>query len=224
MRTFIDVFVFLFESGLLSGSTLLQYEVPKIQLYLLIANLLCEGLQPPMIFNSFLNEKLKTHRFNEKLTSFVFCFFGKNLILASSNKIIMKKTLLTFSFLFATLFVFAQTTTDETFDENAPAFQFEEEVIDYGKIEQNADGNRVFKFTNSGKSPLIISNAKGSCGCTVPTYDKNTPIMPGETGEIKVKYATNRVGRFSKTITLTSNASETKKILRIKGEVLKPAE
>ena len=54
--------------------------------------------------------------------------------------VIMKKTLLTFSFLFATLFVFAQTTTDETFDENAPAFQFEEEVIDYGKIEQNADG------------------------------------------------------------------------------------
>ncbi|MDG2280286.1 MAG: DUF1573 domain-containing protein, partial [Flavicella sp.] len=57
--------------------------------------------------------------------------------------------------------------------------------------------------------------------CTVPTYDKE-PIMPGESGEIRVKYATNRVGRFSKTVTLTSNASEPKKVLRIKGEVLSP--
>lgn len=136
----------------------------------------------------------------------------------------MKKIFLTITFLLATLFVTAQTTSPtETFDENAPVFQFEEEVIDYGKIGQNADGNRVFKFTNSGKTPLIISKAQGSCGCTVPTYDK-APILPGESGEIKVKYATNRVGRFSKTVTLTSNASEPKKILRIKGEVLKPTE
>lgn len=136
----------------------------------------------------------------------------------------MKKIFLTTTFLLATLFVTGQTTSPtETFDESAPVFQFEEEVIDYGKIEQNADGNRVFKFTNSGKTPLIISKAQGSCGCTVPTYDK-APILPGESGEIKVKYATNRVGRFSKTVTLTSNASEPKKILRIKGEVLKPTE
>ena len=107
----------------------------------------------------------------------------------------------------------------EDFDANAAIFQFEEEVINYGVIEKDSDGNRVFKFTNTGGSPLIIANAKGSCGCTVPTYDKE-PIMPGESGEIRVKYATNRVGRFSKTVTLTSNASEPKKVLRIKGEVL----
>ena len=97
----------------------------------------------------------------------------------------------------------------EDFGANIAAFKFEEEVIDYGTIQKNADGNRVFKFTNTGGSPLIITNAKGSCGCTVPSYNKE-PIMPGETGEIGVKYATDRVGRFSKTITLTSNASEPK--------------
>ena len=71
----------------------------------------------------------------------------------------MKKTFLTLSFLVATLFVSAQTATKaETFDDNAPIFQFEEEVIDYGKIEQNADGNRVFKFTNRNRQ---ISGALG---------------------------------------------------------------
>lgn len=109
----------------------------------------------------------------------------------------------------------------ENFDANAPAFKFEKEVIDYGKIKQNADGNREFVFTNVGGSPLIISNVKGSCGCTVPTKPEE-PIMPGEKGVIKVKYATNRLGRFSKTVTITSNASEAKKVVRIKGEVLDP--
>lgn len=98
-------------------------------------------------------------------------------------------------------------------------FSFDSEEIDYGTIEKDADGVRVFKFKNTGDAPIVISNAKGSCGCTVPTYSKNV-IAPGETGEIQVKYATNRVGKFTKTVTLTSNASEPSKILRIKGEVL----
>lgn len=101
-------------------------------------------------------------------------------------------------------------------------FDFVSEEIDYGKIQQHADGVRVFKFTNTGDAPIVISNAKGSCGCTVPTYPKNV-IMPGETGEINVKYATDRIGAFTKTVTLTSNASEPTKVLRIKGEVLNPA-
>ena len=66
---------------------------------------------------------------------------------------------------------------------------------------------------------MIISNVKGSCGCTVPTKPEE-PIMPGETGEIKVKYATNRVGPFSKTVTITSNAYEPTVVLKIKGRVL----
>lgn len=104
-------------------------------------------------------------------------------------------------------------------DSIVPIFKFEQEVIDYGDIAHNSDGNRVFKFKNVGKSPLIISQVKGSCGCTVPTKPEE-PIMPGETGEIKVKYATNRIGSFSKTVTIISNASEEKKVVRIKGRVL----
>ncbi|GAA3579645.1 DUF1573 domain-containing protein [Snuella lapsa] len=98
---------------------------------------------------------------------------------------------------------------------------FETEEIDYGTIQQNANGERTFKFTNTGKAPIVITNVKTSCGCTVPSYAK-TPILPGDSSEIKIKYATNRIGIFKKTITIISNASESSKILRIKGKVLKP--
>lgn len=106
-------------------------------------------------------------------------------------------------------------------DPNAPVIEFVSDVIDYGKIDQNADGVRVFKFTNTGKSPLIISRIQSSCGCTVPKKPAD-PIMPGKTGEIEVKYDTKRVGGFSKTITVFSNATEATKRIRIKGIVLKP--
>ena len=105
-------------------------------------------------------------------------------------------------------------TVDATID-------FESKVVDYGVIEYQADGKRKFVFTNNGTESLKIKNAKGSCGCTVPTWPRE-PIAPGETAEIGVKYATNRVGKFTKTITLTTNASKKPTILTIKGEV-KPA-
>jgi hypothetical protein len=63
----------------------------------------------------------------------------------------------------------AQTKEEIKKDFTGPVFEFENEVIDYGEIAVNSDGNRVFKFKNIGKAPLIISNVKGSCGCTVPT-------------------------------------------------------
>jgi hypothetical protein len=106
-------------------------------------------------------------------------------------------------------------------DANVPVFKFEKEVIDYGTIDLNSDGVREFEFTNVGKSPLEISNIKSSCGCTVPTKPTE-PIMPGKTGKISVKYATNRPGGFSKSITIFSNASNKVKVLRIKGIVIKP--
>ena len=93
--------------------------------------------------------------------------------------------------------------------QKAGTFSFDTEEIDYGTIQQNADGVRTFSFTNTGNAPIVISNAKGSCGCTVPTITKKV-VEPGETSEIKVKYDTKRLGRFSKTVTLTSNASEPK--------------
>jgi hypothetical protein len=101
---------------------------------------------------------------------------------------------------------------------NAPEIAFESETHDYGTIKQGADGTCEFKFKNTGKEPLIISNAKGSCGCTVPTYPKE-PIMKGQTGVIKVHYDTKRVGAFTKTVTINSNAKTDTKVLTIKGVV-----
>jgi hypothetical protein len=97
---------------------------------------------------------------------------------------------------------------------------FDNETIDYGTIAHNADGKREFVFTNNGNAPLIITNAQGSCGCTVPSSPKE-PIIPGAKGVIGVKYATDRVGAFTKTVTITSNAAgQPTKTLTIKGNVL----
>ena len=98
---------------------------------------------------------------------------------------------------------------------------FVTETIDYGTIAANSDGKREFVFTNNGNKPLIITNAVGSCGCTVPTYSKE-PIAPGAKGVIGVKYDTSRAGQpFSKTVTITSNAAGSpSKVLTIKGTVL----
>ena len=101
---------------------------------------------------------------------------------------------------------------------NAPEVTFENEIHDYGTIKQGANGTCEFKFKNTGKDPLVISNARGSCGCTVPTWPKE-PIMKGETGVIKVNYDTKRVGAFTKTVTLNSNAKTDTKVLTIKGVV-----
>ncbi len=121
------------------------------------------------------------------------------------------------SFLFCAS-LFAQ----DAVKENKGVFQFESSEIDYGTIPHNADGVRAFKFKNVGNAPIVITNVKGSCGCTVPTKPDHA-IMPGESAEIGVKYATNRVGPFSKTVTVTSNASEPTVILKIKGKVLADA-
>ena len=97
---------------------------------------------------------------------------------------------------------------------------FENETIDYGTIAHNAEPNREFVFTNNGTKPLIITNTQGSCGCTVPTTPKE-PVAPGAKGKIGVRYATDRVGAFTKTVTVTSNAEgQPTKVLTIKGTVL----
>lgn len=102
---------------------------------------------------------------------------------------------------------------------DGPAMQFESLEVDYGVIENGADGLRKFVFTNVGTEPLVIKNARGSCGCTVPTWPKE-PIMPGETSAIEVKYDTKRTGKINKSITLTTNESIGTRMLTIKGEVL----
>lgn len=114
---------------------------------------------------------------------------------------------------------YSQTKEEIRKDFTGPDFKFDSETIDFGDIAKNSDGSRVFKFKNAGKAPLIISNIKSSCGCTVPEKPEK-PVMPGETAEIKIKYDTSRIGPFSKTITITSNAFEESKTLSIKGRVL----
>jgi len=100
--------------------------------------------------------------------------------------------------------------------------KFKTETIDYGTIEKGANGVRVFEFTNTGNAPLIITKVKSTCGCTVPKKPE-APIMPGETGEIEVKYDTNRVMPIRKTITVTSNADTPTVALKIKGNVIDPS-
>ncbi|MEY8019656.1 DUF1573 domain-containing protein [Muriicola sp. SD30] len=102
--------------------------------------------------------------------------------------------------------------------EKMAKIQFKTETVDYGQIEKGSDGVRIFEFTNTGEAPLIISKVSSSCGCTIPKKPEE-PIMPGATGEIQVKYDTNRVGPIRKAITVISNADTPTKVLKIKGEV-----
>ncbi|MDG1395214.1 MAG: DUF1573 domain-containing protein [Flavobacteriales bacterium] len=106
------------------------------------------------------------------------------------------------------------------FATQAQEISFEKEIHDFGTFEQNGNGTYEFKFTNTGEAPLIISNSKGSCGCTVPIWPK-APIAPGASDVIKVKYDTKRIGAFNKSVTITSNAkTEATKVIRIKGKTL----
>ncbi len=97
--------------------------------------------------------------------------------------------------------------------------EFKTETIDYGEIAKGSDGVRVFEFTNTGDQPLIISQVKSSCGCTVPSKPDG-PIAPGESNTISVKYDTKRIGPIRKTVTVYSNAVEPIKSLKIKGKIL----
>ena len=97
--------------------------------------------------------------------------------------------------------------------------EFKESTIDYGTIEKGTNGLRVFKFSNTGNIPLVISRVKASCGCTIPKTP-NKPILPGESGEIEVRYDTKRVMPFRKTITVISNAVNSTELLTIRGIVI----
>ncbi len=120
----------------------------------------------------------------------------------------MKSILLVFALAMGTIQGIAQTKQAE--------MSFDKETHDYGEITTSDDGNCIFTFTNTGNAPLIISNAKGSCNCTVPSWPKE-PIAPGESGEIKVHYNTKRVGPINKSVYISSNAGDF--TLRIRGKV-----
>ncbi len=97
-----------------------------------------------------------------------------------------------------------------------PVITFNEKEFDFGTIDQGTKVEHVFKFTNTGDAPLVIVNAKSSCGCTVPTYPK-TPIAPGEEAELLVKFNGSGKNQISKTITITANTEAGKETLKIKA-------
>ncbi len=108
-----------------------------------------------------------------------------------------------------------------TAQDTSAKIEFNSDTVDYGEIQKGADGVRVFEFTNTGNAPLIISKVSSSCGCTIPKKPEE-PILPGKTGEIQVKYDTNRVGPIRKAITVISNADTPTVVLKIKGEIKAP--
>lgn len=141
----------------------------------------------------------------------------------SLNKSLRIVSVITLLISFAILPLSAQT-KEPTKKVKAPEIQFEKTVHDYGNIMQGDNGECEFKFKNTGKEPLILSNVYSSCGCTVPSWPKE-PIMPGKSEVIKVKYNTSRLGTINKKVTVISNAVSTPIELFIKGNVsAKPAE
>jgi len=135
----------------------------------------------------------------------------------------MKKFVFSFVLLvFAAFSLHAQDGTP-TGNPNAPEISFEKTVHDYGVVFQGGDGTCEFKFTNTGKEPLILSKPVSSCGCTVPTWPQE-PILPGKSEVIKVTYNTNNIGPINKNVTVMSNAKTARVVLAIKGSVVaKPA-
>ena len=146
----------------------------------------------------------------------------------------MQKLILSFVFLAYAAITFAQVTNQPVtappaeqatpVNPNAAEITFDKTVHDYGTVFQGADGTCEFKFTNTGKEPLILSKPQSSCGCTVPTWPQE-PILPGKSDVIKVTYNTQNMGPINKTVTVTSNAKTNRVVLSIKGTVIaKPAE
>lgn len=123
--------------------------------------------------------------------------------------------------------VMATTTTAfaQPGNENGPAIQFNEQAHDFGIIAEGPQYTHVFKFKNTGKAPLVITNVNTPCGCTTPSFTRE-PVMPGKTGEINVSYnSQGRIGVFNKTLAVQTNMGDGKDIaLNIKGEVKTPAE
>lgn len=103
---------------------------------------------------------------------------------------------------------------------NAPVMTFDRTIHDFGTIQEGERVETLFTFTNTGKSDLVIVDARGSCGCTVPEYPKNTPIAPGATGQIRVSFdSSNKPNLQQKTVTISANTDSGRETIRIKAMV-----
>lgn len=126
----------------------------------------------------------------------------------------MKKFVLSSAFLLGA-FIFSNA-------QEIKIINYENNTVDYGNVNKGSNGKRIIKIQNVGDKPLIISNINTSCGCTVPQWTTE-PIAPGKKGEITVTYNTSNVGRFSRTITISSNDEKKPNLpVRIEGVVLAP--
>ena len=107
-----------------------------------------------------------------------------------------------------------------TTQEGAGRMEFEEEAFNFGTIKEGEVVEHVFKFKNTGDFPVVLAQVSASCGCTTPTYT-STPVKPGESGEISVKFDSNgQVGQQQKIITIASNAEKPVTTVQLKGEVV----
>jgi len=131
----------------------------------------------------------------------------------------MKKLILTIFAVF-TISMYSQAQNNST--AVGDSIVFEKTVHDYGTIVQGSNGETEFVFVNKGKTPLILNNVIASCGCTSPEWTK-APILPGEKGSVKVKYNTEILGSFTKSVTVSSNASNYIVTLIIRGDVVQKA-
>tara|TARA_B110000971_G_C19974410_1_gene484253 strand:- start:823 stop:1290 length:468 start_codon:yes stop_codon:yes gene_type:complete len=112
---------------------------------------------------------------------------------------------------------------DIEIEKGTALISFDKQVHDFGTVNEGDVVETSYLVTNSGKTDLVITNAKASCGCTVPVWPK-APIKPGESGEIKVKFNTKgKPNKQQKTITLTTNTESGREILTLKGSVIPKA-
>jgi len=132
----------------------------------------------------------------------------------------MKQIAMTFAFFLFSIFTFAQS---NPIVPKGPitTMEFEVAEFDFGVVTEGEKVSYTYKFKNTGTEPLLIKDAKGSCGCTVPSWPK-VPLAPGETAEILVEFNTKgKSGQQAKRVTITANTDPAQSFLMIKGEVLK---
>ncbi|MBS7563712.1 DUF1573 domain-containing protein [Mucilaginibacter sp. Bleaf8] len=111
------------------------------------------------------------------------------------------------------------TITASAQDNKKAEFKFSEEKHDFGKIAQGKPVTTMFEYTNVGEEPLILTDVRPTCGCTIADYTK-TPVKNGAKGTIKITYSAAAPGAFSKAIVVTSNSKTPTKTLYIVGEVV----
>ena len=167
------------------------------------------------IFSQFLNDYiLRGFSFNLINDTKILIFLN----LTNYNYIYMIKNLFKMKKIFAFVFMLFITVNVNSQTKKA-IIEFNQTTIDYGTIEKGSNGVREFVFKNTGDGPLLITNVKSTCGCTIPKKPEK-PILPGESEVIQVKYDTKRVGKISKSIIVSSNASNSSVILKITGNVI----